>query len=188
MPLATKNGSLIVKDGLLAENCGCCGGWYCCPASSCLRDQIRSIVVTITAPDYFYVPESQSFAAGIHGSIFSGTYVVSGGIGNIFQLVNPAPDLSEITIELSPSTPCCDPVEWKLNLGWYRHVWFGSNVTTPEELWAKPGGLGYKAGVLSGTLSGCVNPVSSSASGDFLLWEGSQFFGGAPASASISIT
>jgi hypothetical protein len=29
MPLATKNGSLIVKDGLLAENCGCCGGWYC---------------------------------------------------------------------------------------------------------------------------------------------------------------
>jgi len=29
MPLATKNGSLIVKDGLLAEGCGCCGGWYC---------------------------------------------------------------------------------------------------------------------------------------------------------------
>jgi len=24
MPLATKNGSIIVKDGLLAENCGCC--------------------------------------------------------------------------------------------------------------------------------------------------------------------
>jgi hypothetical protein len=29
MPLATKNNSLIVKDGKLAENCGCCGGWYC---------------------------------------------------------------------------------------------------------------------------------------------------------------
>jgi hypothetical protein len=29
MPLATKNGSIIVKDGKLAENCGCCGGWYC---------------------------------------------------------------------------------------------------------------------------------------------------------------
>jgi hypothetical protein len=29
MTLATKNGSLIVKDGLLAENCGCCGEWWC---------------------------------------------------------------------------------------------------------------------------------------------------------------
>lgn len=29
MPLATKNGSLIVKDGKVAENCNCCGDWYC---------------------------------------------------------------------------------------------------------------------------------------------------------------
>jgi hypothetical protein len=29
MTIATKNGSIIVKDGKLAENCGCCGGWYC---------------------------------------------------------------------------------------------------------------------------------------------------------------
>jgi hypothetical protein len=29
MPLATKNNALIVKDGKLAEDCGCCGGWYC---------------------------------------------------------------------------------------------------------------------------------------------------------------
>jgi hypothetical protein len=29
MPLATKNNAIILKDGLLAENCGCCGGWYC---------------------------------------------------------------------------------------------------------------------------------------------------------------
>lgn len=36
MPLATKNGSLIVKDGQIAENCDCCGGWYCyCEQSSC---------------------------------------------------------------------------------------------------------------------------------------------------------
>jgi hypothetical protein len=30
MPLATKNNAIIVKDGKLAENCDCCGGWYCC--------------------------------------------------------------------------------------------------------------------------------------------------------------
>ncbi len=29
MTLATKNGSLIVKDGKIAEDCGCCGDWYC---------------------------------------------------------------------------------------------------------------------------------------------------------------
>jgi hypothetical protein len=29
MPLATKNNAIIVKDGKLAESCGCCGGWYC---------------------------------------------------------------------------------------------------------------------------------------------------------------
>jgi hypothetical protein len=29
MPLATKNGSLIVKDGKLAESCGCCDEWVC---------------------------------------------------------------------------------------------------------------------------------------------------------------
>jgi len=37
MALATKNGSLIVKNGNVAENCNCCGGWYCyksaCPCS-----------------------------------------------------------------------------------------------------------------------------------------------------------
>jgi hypothetical protein len=29
MPLATKNNAIIIKDGKLAENCDCCGGWYC---------------------------------------------------------------------------------------------------------------------------------------------------------------
>jgi hypothetical protein len=29
MPLAIKNNAMIVKDGKLAEDCGCCGGWYC---------------------------------------------------------------------------------------------------------------------------------------------------------------
>jgi len=36
MPLATKNNAIIVKDGKLAENCGCCCGClgpFCCNAS-----------------------------------------------------------------------------------------------------------------------------------------------------------
>jgi len=37
MPLATKNGSLIVKSGGLAETCSCCGSpvGACCTGSSC---------------------------------------------------------------------------------------------------------------------------------------------------------
>jgi hypothetical protein len=31
MTIATQSGGLIVKDGKLAENCGCCGGWHCYP-------------------------------------------------------------------------------------------------------------------------------------------------------------
>lgn len=29
MTIATKNGAVILKDGRLAENCGCCENWYC---------------------------------------------------------------------------------------------------------------------------------------------------------------
>jgi hypothetical protein len=28
-PIATKNNAIIVKDGKLAENCECCGDWWC---------------------------------------------------------------------------------------------------------------------------------------------------------------
>ena len=37
MSIATKNNAIILKDGKLAENCNCCGGWYCyqesCPCN-----------------------------------------------------------------------------------------------------------------------------------------------------------
>ena len=39
MPLATKNNSLIVKDGKLAENCGCCGPWYCSTNVCCVNNK-----------------------------------------------------------------------------------------------------------------------------------------------------
>lgn len=34
MPIATKNNAIILKDGRLAENCGCCGGLCVCDATS----------------------------------------------------------------------------------------------------------------------------------------------------------
>jgi hypothetical protein len=65
MPLATKNGSLIVKDGKIAESCGCCGGWYCynnCADFLCVDAPTAS--VTLAATDflvntiYKYAPEN----------------------------------------------------------------------------------------------------------------------------------
>lgn len=59
MPLAVKNGSIILKDGKLAENCNCCaagGGWYCCEdkIGQC-RDRLGDVLkltATISAQDY----------------------------------------------------------------------------------------------------------------------------------------
>ena len=59
MTIATKNGVPIVKDGVIASNCGCCGGWYCCDDrlfnSQCRVTSLGSLVgvsVTIDAQDY----------------------------------------------------------------------------------------------------------------------------------------
>jgi hypothetical protein len=46
MPIATKNGSLIVKDGSIAENCECCGGWYC--DSVCQEVTRRGLTVSVS--------------------------------------------------------------------------------------------------------------------------------------------
>jgi hypothetical protein len=44
MPLAIKNNAIILKDGKLAENCGCCGGWYC------YNQRLASVRVRFTQP------------------------------------------------------------------------------------------------------------------------------------------
>lgn len=44
MPLATKNNAIILKDGQIAENCGCCGGWYCDDCTSCEGGAIPSVI------------------------------------------------------------------------------------------------------------------------------------------------
>jgi hypothetical protein len=47
MPLAAKNNAIIVKDGKLAENCECCGGWYCYKqCDSCKTGSVPSFIRT----------------------------------------------------------------------------------------------------------------------------------------------
>jgi hypothetical protein len=81
MTIATKNGAIIVKDGKLAENCGCCGGWYCCANSTCAIESIQSVSLTIDAQDYLkwssWPAPSAGYTAtkltqGVRGSVYSG--------------------------------------------------------------------------------------------------------------------
>ena len=65
MPLATKNGSIIVKDGKLAEDCGCCGGWYCWSCDCGLSSV--SLVIT----------EFQSDNPSLFNPSVNGTYSMS---------------------------------------------------------------------------------------------------------------
>jgi hypothetical protein len=86
MPLATKNNAIILKDGKLAEGCGCCGGWYCYQDSQFSDPQyamasIQTASVTISAQDYikwsshtfYYGPEyrSEGFAGAQHNGTFA---------------------------------------------------------------------------------------------------------------------
>lgn len=48
MPLATKNNSLIVKDGKVAENCNCCGGWYCYGGCGCSGQRPAAIAASLS--------------------------------------------------------------------------------------------------------------------------------------------
>jgi hypothetical protein len=85
MPLATKNNAIIVKDGLLAENCGCCGGWYCCIDQNCLSTSISSVTATLSGTDRLrklrYVSTtnpsiSRWYTLGVAGSSLSGAFAL----------------------------------------------------------------------------------------------------------------
>lgn len=78
MPLATKNGAIIVKDGLFAENCGCCRTVDCDSCISGTGPSIIRVQFTLTANDgsvSFEVPlklgatvrDGRSITSGIEG-------------------------------------------------------------------------------------------------------------------------
>lgn len=73
MPLATKNGSLIVKSGSLAENCNCCGGWYCyCDSDPCGLYSAWGLTPTTTATVTFSGIKTTGLPVWSNGSLVSG--------------------------------------------------------------------------------------------------------------------
>jgi hypothetical protein len=102
MTLATKDGSLIVKDGNLAENCGCCGGWYCCFSPACFADSINTVSATVAVQDYlvqrytgaYILPGVFSYqhaSVGIVGSMYNGTFSLPRiGMTNVWRYDFPS--------------------------------------------------------------------------------------------------
>jgi hypothetical protein len=70
--IATKGGAVIFKDGAAAENCDCCGGWYCYD-SVCDCPSISSISVTMTGDDDEVV-YTDGDGQRARGSLLSGTH------------------------------------------------------------------------------------------------------------------
>jgi hypothetical protein len=177
MPLATKNNAIIVKDGKLAEDCGCCGGWYCCASRSCLPDHINSIQVSIAAEDWHYYSGFQ--AAGFRGSALTSPFilprmVVTSSFANFgtppiygtSQLLAPAFGLVELTLVVGIND-CSDSFSWALNVGWKRSTWNGSDADfTREKLWASNSFQfpDYKESVVTGISSRGIAPINSSGS------------------------
>jgi hypothetical protein len=141
MTLATKNGSLIVKDGKIAENCGCCGGWYCCPAEACMNELINSVSVTIGASDYlkqafqslgFCSPVRREYSSvGFLGSSLAGTFSLNKQNNGTWShtFATSAGGTCQASISLSfPS-----PTSWTLVLSYsvVSFVLTGTDATTP---------------------------------------------------------
>lgn len=118
MTIATKNGSIIVKDGKLAENCGCCGGWYCDrPASfvATVSLNVGSAIYTVDPPGAV-LPVARITSQ--HASAISTTYQLA-SLGDCrFQYINNVkfnaaanspvemPFFDNIAISLSASESC----------------------------------------------------------------------------------
>ena len=101
MTIATKSGSLIVKDGKLAESCVCCGKYYCCENKAQLC-RIASVSASVEASNWVYkaktfstrrynVPcPSEFFTYAFNGSDAQGSHALSqiNGTNQWFGFVN----------------------------------------------------------------------------------------------------
>jgi hypothetical protein len=161
MTLATKNGSLIVKDGQIAENCGCCGEWYCCMTSRdetsmsapCqLSSLLDSVTVTIgSVQDYIaqsqivdracsIAPYSVKHVSIVPSSAYAGTHTLTQTTGNILpnQLLwrhdfpaDGAGCSSYITLTVTQNT--FGLYTWDLSLFYRRYFWQKNARSLPSE-------------------------------------------------------
>lgn len=93
MSIATKNGSVILKSGSVAQNCGCCGGWTCYPPTlycNVCPSPPQSLQLSLSFPSL------GTFYQRVQGSDFFGNYL---------QNVRWTPAVSQTTFTLTRNNP-----------------------------------------------------------------------------------
>lgn len=141
MPIATKSGGLIVKDGKLAENCGCCGGWYCCQVNECASDFVNSITVQIIPQSSEYTFKSlvtapcgyNQSSGAVPCSSIAGTHSLSRVSATRWSATLAADSLGCFSpkIELLLSYPAVNTVKgtWSLSIQHSAYWWLKTTQT-----------------------------------------------------------
>ena len=153
MPLATKNNAIIVKDGKLAESCGCCGGWVCCrelPPTCGGAEYVKaaSVVVT-TGADYVKVEQSLNRGPDCaqRWSAKAVSITPSSRYGGTFQLrqsgdnqwrydyqADAAGCVGSLVLDIiNVSGVAGYSFAWRLNLIHHAYVWQKNDLTLPSE-------------------------------------------------------
>ena len=146
MPLAIKNGLLIVKNGSIAENCSCCGGgWYCCEQPC----DISSVSVLVSPQSEFWHKDYSfplvfcqnayvNYSRGARGQDIAGLFTLDlyqkypVGDTIVWQYLKQHSNLSqnlviEFLMSWNPSRPWGD---WSLQI-WHMFYWNVLLTRTP---------------------------------------------------------
>ena len=126
MTIATKNGSVILKDGSVAQNCGCCGGWYCYP-DSCPCNYSKQMPQSLQATLAF------TLASNMYGIALGNAF--SAYLGTWRTTPEQAAQING-TYRLSRPNPFSDPC---------RYVFQGNNVDIRVIVGTTSGPFNYEA-------------------------------------------
>ena len=180
MTIATKNGVPIVKDGVIASNCGCCG-WYC-SAPQCPCKYAKALPQSLTATLAFTLSENMyGMSLGNFTGAFLSTWRVTpqqaSQASGVYALSRPSPSGSpcfyryqsggvriEVTVGASSGAfnfeslnAGCSASQTSLHLS---YLGFGVQATRPLEFWSSfinnicPGHPSFVNNAASRTYSG----------------------------------
>lgn len=111
--IATNNGSVVIKNGSVGTDCGCCGGWYCeggdsgCNSCDSTPPSVLHAQFTLTVHDgskTFAVPLKRTGGTLSRDGGVCDEYVVYwGSIGNIYDYLLQHPEVVFLSEEFEDS-------------------------------------------------------------------------------------
>lgn len=127
MSIATKNGSVILKSGSVAQSCVCCGDkWYCCPEPTCASDTVSSVTVTIAPRSSLWIAKrrEREYCSNVH--YYQVTRAVDcSAVSGTHSLVKANPTTWTKTLP-ADSVGCSQPV---VTLEFQSYSFFGTPYT-----------------------------------------------------------